>query len=300
MRKFRRLRTALQQLFGPLVDGGEPPATSSAAVKRVNALSSQTRVFPWLEVRHGTYDKRTADGSQDASLAAVARASIELLAGSGRGAPRALPGAELRAVLPEGRPSPRMVLGGLRQPRPRRAPLLAPPLPRQRNATGMRLGPRLVVAGAHSGVGKTTVATGLMAALRSGGRRVAPAKVGPDFIDPGYHALACDRPGRNLDAWLCGAELVGPLAARASADADMLVVEGVMGLFDGAGDGTPSSTADIARLLQAPVLLVVDCSAQAGSVAALVHGFATFDPRLEARRRGTQSTRLGRPRTPGA
>src|SRR5207248_4724834 len=87
--------------------------------------------------------------------------------------------------------------------------------------------------------------------------------------------------GRNLDAWLCGAELVGPLAARASTDADVLVVEGVMGLFDGAGDGTPSSTADVARLIEAPVLLVVDCSAQAGSVAALVHGFATFEPRLK-------------------
>lgn len=144
----------------------------------------------------------------------------------------------------------------------------------------MRLGPRLVVAGTHSGVGKTTVASGLMAALRSRGRRVACAKVGPDFIDPGYHALACGRPGRNLDAWMCGAERIGPLAARAAEGADVLVVEGVMGLFDGAGDGTPSSTADVAQLLEAPVLLVVDCAAQAASVAALVHGFATFDPRL--------------------
>src|SRR6516165_12429681 len=127
----------------------------------------------------------------------------------------------------------------------------------------MRLGPRLVIAGTHSGVGKTTVASGLMAAMRSRGRKVAPAKVGPDFIDPGYHALACGRPGRNLDAWMCGAELMAPLAARAAASADVLVVEGVMGLFDGAGDGTPSSTADIARLLDAPLLLVVDCSAQA-------------------------------------
>ena len=155
----------------------------------------------------------------------------------------------------------------------------------------MKLGPRLVVAGTQSGVGKTTVASGLMAALRSRGRRVAPAKVGPDFIDPGYHALACDRPGRNLDAWMCGAPLIASLAARASADADVLVVEGVMGLFDGAGDGTPSSTADIARLLQAPVVLVVDCAAQAASVAALVHGFATFDPRLKLA--GVVLNRLG-------
>jgi len=144
----------------------------------------------------------------------------------------------------------------------------------------MRLGPRLVVAGTHSGVGKTTVATGLMAALRRRGERVAPAKVGPDFIDPGYHALACGQPGRNLDAWMCGPELIPALAGRAAKSADLLIVEGVMGLFDGAADGTPSSTADVARLLDAPVLLVVDCSAQAGSVAALVHGFSTFEPKL--------------------
>src|SRR5258708_28015797 len=136
----------------------------------------------------------------------------------------------------------------------------------------MHLGPRVVVAGTHSGVGKTTVATGLMAALRRRGQRVAPAKVGPDFIDPGYHALACGRPGRNLDPWMCGPELMRPLAGRASLGADVLIVEGVMGAFDGAADGTPSSTADVARMLAAPVLLVVDCSAQAGSVAALVHG----------------------------
>jgi cobyrinic acid a,c-diamide synthase len=145
----------------------------------------------------------------------------------------------------------------------------------------MRLGPRVVIAGTHSGVGKTTVASGLMAAMRSRGQRIAPAKVGPDFIDPGYHALACGRPGRNLDAWMSGPELIPSLAARAAAAADLLIVEGVMGMFDGAADGTSSSTADVARLLDAPVILVVDCSAQAGSVAALVHGFATFDPRVK-------------------
>ena len=144
----------------------------------------------------------------------------------------------------------------------------------------MDLGPRVVVAGTHSGVGKTTVATGLLAALAAAGHRVAAAKVGPDFIDPGYHALACGRPPRNLDPWLCGADAVAALAARAGADADLLVVEGVMGLFDGAHDRTASSTADVARLLDAPVVLVVDAGALAGSVAAVVHGFATLDPTI--------------------
>lgn len=142
------------------------------------------------------------------------------------------------------------------------------------------LGPRLVVAGTHSGVGKTTVATGLLAALRRAGERPAGAKVGPDFIDPGYHALACGRPPRNLDPWLCGTEAIAPLAERAGRGGGILVVEGVMGLFDGAGDNTPSSTADVALMLGAPVLLVVDASAMSSSVAALVHGFATYDPRV--------------------
>jgi cobyrinic acid a,c-diamide synthase len=143
-----------------------------------------------------------------------------------------------------------------------------------------RLGPRLVVAGTHSGVGKTTVATGLLAALRHAGHQPAGAKVGPDFIDPGYHALASGHPPRNLDAWLCGTEAVAPLAGRANDGADVLIVEGVMGLFDGAGDGSPSSTADVAKLLDAPVLLVVDASSLSGSVAALVAGYANHDPDL--------------------
>jgi cobyrinic acid a,c-diamide synthase len=143
--------------------------------------------------------------------------------------------------------------------------------------TSTVLGPRLVVAGTHSGVGKTTVATGLLAALRKAGHRPAGAKVGPDFIDPGYHALACGRPPRNLDAWLCGAEVIPALAGRAADGAGVLVVEGVMGLFDGSADGTPSSTADVARMLDAPVVLVVDAGAMSASVAALVHGFLTFD-----------------------
>ncbi|HEX3394148.1 MAG TPA: cobyrinate a,c-diamide synthase, partial [Acidimicrobiales bacterium] len=145
------------------------------------------------------------------------------------------------------------------------------------------LGPRLVVAGTASGVGKTTVATGLMAALRRRGLSVASAKVGPDFIDPGYHALATGRPARNLDAWLCGAATMAPLAARAAAGADLLVVEGVMGLFDGAADTTAAtaSTAEMAALLDAPVVLVVDAAGLSGSVAALVHGYRSWDPTVE-------------------
>lgn len=144
----------------------------------------------------------------------------------------------------------------------------------------VRLGPRLVIAGPSSGVGKTTVATGLMAALAGRGLTVGAAKVGPDFIDPGYHALAVGRPSRNLDAWMCGPEAVPALAGRAGAGADVLVVEGVMGLFDGSGDpaGPAASTAQVAGLIGAPVVLVVDASAVGSSVAAMVHGFATFDP----------------------
>ncbi len=154
-----------------------------------------------------------------------------------------------------------------------------------------QLGPRLVVAGTHSGVGKTTVATGLMAALVARGLAVGPAKVGPDFIDPGYHALATGRPGRNLDAWMCGSDAIRPLAGRAAAGADVLVVEGVMGLFDGASDGSPSSTADVAVLLDAPVILVVDAASTAQSIAAVVHGFSTFDPRVRVA--GVVANRVG-------
>lgn len=139
--------------------------------------------------------------------------------------------------------------------------------------------PRVVVAGTASGVGKTTVATGLLAALAAAGRRPAGFKVGPDFIDPSYHALATGRPGRNLDAFLSGPELIAPLFAHGAARADIAVIEGVMGLFDGrTGGGELASTAQVAKLLDAPVVLVVDAGAMARSVAAVVHGYATFDP----------------------
>jgi cobyrinic acid a,c-diamide synthase len=141
-----------------------------------------------------------------------------------------------------------------------------------------RMTARIVVAGTHSGVGKTTVATGLMAAFAERGRKVAGFKVGPDFIDPSYHAVATGRPGRNLDAFMSGPGMIAPLFAHGAAGADLAIVEGVMGMFDGAAQaGELASTAQIAKLLRAPVLLVVDCSAMARSVAAVVHGFAGFD-----------------------
>ncbi|MEL3949007.1 cobyrinate a,c-diamide synthase [Streptomyces sp. LNU-CPARS28] len=140
---------------------------------------------------------------------------------------------------------------------------------------------RVVVAAPSSGSGKTTVATGLMAAFTEAGLAVSPHKVGPDYIDPGYHSLATGRPGRNLDAYLCGPDLVAPLFAHGSAGCDLAVVEGVMGLYDGAaGQGELASTAHVAKLLRAPVVLVVDASSQSRSVAALVHGFASWDPEV--------------------
>ncbi|MGV9883140.1 cobyrinate a,c-diamide synthase [Streptomyces sp. NPDC003006] len=140
---------------------------------------------------------------------------------------------------------------------------------------------RLVIAAPSSGSGKTTVATGLMAAFTAAGLAVSPHKVGPDYIDPGYHALATGRPGRNLDAYLCGPDLIAPLFAHGAAGCDLAVVEGVMGMYDGAaGQGELASTAHVAKLLRAPVVLVVDASSQSRSVAALVHGFASWDPEV--------------------
>ncbi|GII66326.1 hydrogenobyrinate a,c-diamide synthase [Sphaerisporangium krabiense] len=164
--------------------------------------------------------------------------------------------------------------------------------------------PRLVIAAPASGSGKTTVATGVMAALTAKGVAVSPHKVGPDYIDPGYHTLAAGRPGRNLDPWLTGEDLLVPLFLHGAAGADLAVIEGVMGLFDGASfprGAVPgadadhfASTAHVARVLGAPVVLVVDVSAQAGSVAALVHGFVSYDTRVRVG--GVILNRVGSPR----
>jgi cobyrinic acid a,c-diamide synthase len=160
----------------------------------------------------------------------------------------------------------------------------------------------VVIAAPASGSGKTTVATGLMGALRAAGHRIAPFKVGPDFIDPGYHALAAGRPGRNLDPVLVGEHLIGPLFRHGSLGADVAVIEGVMGLFDGriveggadAVGPARGSTAHVAGLLGAPVILVVDVRGQSHSVAALLHGFATFDHSV--RIAGVILNRVGTPR----
>jgi len=142
--------------------------------------------------------------------------------------------------------------------------------------------PRVVVAGTSSGAGKTTVACGLIGALRARGLAVQGFKVGPDYIDPSHHALASGRPGRNLDAFLSGPELIAPLFRHGSAGADVAVIEGVMGMFDGAsGRGELASTAHVAKLLGAPVILVLDAAAMARSAAAMVHGFRTFDPDVD-------------------
>ncbi|MDT5299326.1 MAG: cobyrinic acid a,c-diamide synthase [Mycobacterium sp.] len=159
--------------------------------------------------------------------------------------------------------------------------------------------PAVVIAAPASGSGKTTIATGLMGALRCAGRRVAPFKVGPDFIDPGYHALAALRPGRNLDPVLVGEQLVGTLYRYGSAGADIAVVEGVMGLFDGrisddVSGAAQGSTAHVAALLGAPVILVVDARGQSQSIAALLHGFSTFDQSV--RIAGVILNRVGSPR----
>lgn len=139
-----------------------------------------------------------------------------------------------------------------------------------------------VIAGTASGVGKTTVALSIMAALRKRGLTVQPFKCGPDFIDGGYHSRVCGRTSRNLDGWMISAEANRQIFRRRGAGAAACIVEGLMGLFDGAdGKSDAGSTAEIAKWLGLRVILVVDASSIARSAAALVHGFETFDPALK-------------------
>jgi cobyrinic acid a,c-diamide synthase len=139
----------------------------------------------------------------------------------------------------------------------------------------------IVVAGTGSGVGKTTVTLGLLEAYRRRGLTVQAFKVGPDFIDPGLHELVTGRPSYNLDGWMCGRDAVLTTVSRHIVDADLAIIEGVMGCFDGSdATGEDGSTAQIAKWLGAPVVLVIDASGQSRSAAAVVAGFERFDPAL--------------------
>ncbi|MFB0538000.1 MAG: cobyrinate a,c-diamide synthase [Anaerolineae bacterium] len=141
--------------------------------------------------------------------------------------------------------------------------------------------PRLVIAGTASGVGKTTIATGLMAALTAQGYRVAPFKVGPDYIDPSYHHAATGQPSRNLDTWMVFPPTVAYLFVRAAAQADIAIIEGVMGLYDGfSGRSEAGSTAEVAKLLGAPVVLIMDVACLARSAGAMALGYREFDADL--------------------
>jgi cobyrinic acid a,c-diamide synthase len=141
--------------------------------------------------------------------------------------------------------------------------------------------PRLVIAGTHSDVGKTTVTLALLAALKHRGRRVQAFKAGPDFIDPGHHTAITGRPSRNLDGWILGKSMNREIFARAASDTDFSIIEGMMGLFDGSSPvDEKGSTAELAKHLAAPVLLVIDGSAMARSAAAMASGYARFDPQV--------------------
>lgn len=158
--------------------------------------------------------------------------------------------------------------------------------------TGYTKVPALMVAAPASGSGKTSLTLGLMAALRRRGLSVAPFKVGPDYIDPGHHATVCGRPSHNLDGWMCGHDQVRETFARGTDGADIALIEGVMGLFDGiSGTSEEGSSGEIAKWLGIPVLLVADARSQARSFAALVKGFSTFDPQLKIA--GVVANRVG-------
>ena len=140
--------------------------------------------------------------------------------------------------------------------------------------------PRIVIAGTHSGCGKTTIASGIMAALVNRGYRVQPFKVGPDFIDPSHHSALCGRSSRNLDPFMMGEDGCLDTFVRACEGADVAVIEGVMGLFDGVEGMDLSSTAHVARILQAPVILVIDAKGMSRSIHAYIKGFREYDPTI--------------------
>ena len=141
--------------------------------------------------------------------------------------------------------------------------------------------PRIVIGGTHSGVGKTSIAIGIMGALTRKGRRVQGFKIGPDFLDTSFHAAVTGRPSRNLDSWMLPRAKIPSIFAAGCQNADIAVIEGVMGVFDGIdGKSEVASTSEVAKMLKAPVLLVIDAYGLAGSAAALVLGYKNLDPRL--------------------
>jgi cobyrinic acid a,c-diamide synthase len=154
--------------------------------------------------------------------------------------------------------------------------------------------PRIVIAGTHSGCGKTTIASGIMAALAARGLIVQPFKVGPDFIDPSYHTKICGRPSRNLDPYMMTEEGVVRTFCNAAKGADIAIIEGVMGMFDGIDGSDVASTAHVAKIIGASVILVIDAKGMAGSVHALIKGFAGFDPAVSVA--GVIFNRIGSPR----
>jgi len=158
----------------------------------------------------------------------------------------------------------------------------------------MNLIPRIVIAGTHSGCGKTTIASGIMAALTQRGLKVQPFKVGPDFIDPSYHTRICKRISRNLDPFMMGEEGCIDTFTRATEGADIAVIEGVMGLYDGVDGSDTASTAHVARILKAPVILVVDAKGMSRSVHALIDGYRNYDPTISFS--GVIINRIGSPR----
>jgi cobyrinic acid a,c-diamide synthase len=142
--------------------------------------------------------------------------------------------------------------------------------------------PRIVIAGVTSGVGKTTIATAIMYILKRKGLQVQPFKVGPDFIDPSYHSYITGRQSRNLDTWMMGINGILECFHNASYGADIAVVEGVMGLYDGiSGKGDFASTAQVAKILDSPVILVIDAGKAARSIAAIAIGFLHFDRKIK-------------------
>jgi cobyrinic acid a,c-diamide synthase len=154
--------------------------------------------------------------------------------------------------------------------------------------------PRIIIAGTHSGCGKTTIASGIMAALTARGMKVQPFKVGPDFIDPSHHTRICGRPSRNLDPFMMGERGCIETFLRATEGSDIAVIEGVMGMYDGVDGSDLASTAHVARILKAPVVLVIDAKGMSRSVHALIDGYRRYDTSISFA--GVIFNRIGSPR----